>query len=549
MSERLRAILAVVVGMLLASPVAAQTKITSALSGVVSSGAEGAMEGVLVSARKSDGTITVTVVSDQNGAYRFPVKKLSPGRYALSIRAIGYELDGERSADIAASKSSVADLHLVRAANLAAQLTNTEWFMSIPGTDEQKKTLLECMSCHTLERIVRSHYDADAFVPLLTRMANYANNSTVLHPQKRVAARVPKPEVVRKAAEYLATINLSAAPVWPYALKTLPRPRGRATQAIVTEYAMPRETIAPHDVRRDAYGIVWFSEFGESFLGALDPRSGKIAEYPIPVLKPGFPTGALDLEPDADGNLWLALMFQGGLAKFDVKARTFTTWPVQPALNDDATQQSMVMPLRARVDGKVWTNLVDRQVTLRLDLASGAFELIDPFKNAPKGRMHSPYGMTVDARNNLYFMDFGDENIVRMDAATGAATIYPTPTPGSRPRRGMMDAEGRIWFAEFAGNRIGMFDTKEESFHEWEAPTPWTAPYDAAIDKNGEVWSGGMSNDRVLRLDPVSGRMTEYLLQHPTNIRRILVDDTTNPVTFWAGNNHHAAIIRLEPTD
>jgi streptogramin lyase len=549
MSERLRAILAVVVGVLLASPVTAQTKIASALSGVVSSGAEGAMEGVLVSARKSDGTITVTVVSDQNGAYRFPVKKLSPGRYTLSIRAIGYELAGEQSADIAAGKSSVADLHLVKATDLAAQLTNTEWFMSIPGTDEQKKTLLECMSCHTLERIVRSHYDADAFVPLLTRMANYANNSTVLHPQKRVAERVPKPEVVRKAAEYLATINLSAAPVWPYALKTLPRPQGRATQAIVTEFAMPRETIAPHDVRRDTHGTVWFSEFGEPFLGALDPRSGKVAEYPIPVLKPGFPTGALDLEPDADGNFWLALMFQGGLAKFDVKARKFTTWPVQPALNNDATQESMVMPLRARVDGKVWTNLVDRQVILRLDLASGAFELIDPFKNAPNGRVHSPYGMTVDARNDLFFMDFGDENIVRMDAATGAATIYPTPTPQSRPRRGIMDAEGRIWFAEFAANRIGMFDTKEESFREWEAPTPWTAPYDAAIDKNGEVWSGGMSNDRVLRLDPVSGHAIEYLLPHPTNIRRILVDDSTNPVTFWAGNNHHAAIIKLEPTD
>jgi hypothetical protein len=51
MSKRLRAILAVVVGVLLASPVTAQTKTESALSGVVSSGAEGAMEGVLVSAR------------------------------------------------------------------------------------------------------------------------------------------------------------------------------------------------------------------------------------------------------------------------------------------------------------------------------------------------------------------------------------------------------------------------------------------------------------------------------------------------------------------
>jgi virginiamycin B lyase len=547
MNELLRAVLAAAITALLAGPVAAQTDV--ALSGVVSSAAEGAMEGVLVSARKSDSTITLTVASDQNGAYRFPATRLPPGRYALSIRAVGYDLDGEKSATVVAGRGTTADLRLVETKDLAEQLTNTEWFMSIPGTDEQKKTLLECMSCHTLERIVRSHHDADGFVQVLTRMANYANNSTTLHPQKRVAERVPKPEAVRKAADYLATINLSAAPVWSYKLRTLPRPQGRATHAIITEYAMPRETIAPHDVRRDTQGTIWFSEFGEQFLGALDPRNGKVTEYPIPVLKPGFPTGALDLESDADGNFWLALMFQGGLAKFDVTARKFTTWPVQPALNNDTTQESMVMPGEARVDGKVWTNLVDRQVILRLDLASGSFELIDPFKNAPKGRMHSPYGMTVDARNNLYFMDFGDENIVRMDAATGAATIYPTPTLESRPRRGMLDADGHLWFAEFAANKIGMFDTTEESFREWEVPTPWTAPYDATIDKNGEIWSGGMSSDRVLRLDPASGQTIEYLLPHPTNIRRILVDNGTSPVSFWAGNNHHASIIKLEPTD
>ena len=62
-----------------------------ALTGQVTSAAEGAMEGVLVNAKK--GTITITVVSDAQGRYSFPARKLSPGQYALSIRAIGYDLD------------------------------------------------------------------------------------------------------------------------------------------------------------------------------------------------------------------------------------------------------------------------------------------------------------------------------------------------------------------------------------------------------------------------------------------------------------------------
>ncbi len=44
-----------------------------ALTGVVTSAEEGAMEGVLVGAKK--GTITITVVSDAQGRYSFPVQQ------------------------------------------------------------------------------------------------------------------------------------------------------------------------------------------------------------------------------------------------------------------------------------------------------------------------------------------------------------------------------------------------------------------------------------------------------------------------------------------
>ena len=67
-------------------------------------------------------TITVTVVSDQHGAYRFAAKRLSPGAYQLTIRAIGYELDTDRSVEVTAGKNARADLHLVKSEDLAAQL-------------------------------------------------------------------------------------------------------------------------------------------------------------------------------------------------------------------------------------------------------------------------------------------------------------------------------------------------------------------------------------------------------------------------------------------
>ena len=32
-------------------------------------------------------------------------------------------------------------------------------------------------------------------------------------------------------------------------------------------------------------------------------------------------------------------------------------------------------------------------------------------------------------------------------------------------------------------------------------------------------------------------------------IRRVFVDSSTTPVTFWVGSNHGASIIKLEPLD
>jgi virginiamycin B lyase len=103
------------------------------LTGSVTSGEEGAMEGVLVSAQQTGSPITVTVVSDEHGRFRFPDGRLAAGHYALRIRAIGYELDGPQAVELGAAASDVA-LKLRKTSDLAAKLTNSECFMSRPGT-------------------------------------------------------------------------------------------------------------------------------------------------------------------------------------------------------------------------------------------------------------------------------------------------------------------------------------------------------------------------------------------------------------------------------
>ena len=198
---------------------------------------------------------------------------------------------------------------------------------------------------------------------------------------------------------------------------------------------------------------------------------------------------------------------------------------------------------------RFWTNNAGNQEVYRIDLASGKFETFAPMKEIKTPGNHSIYGINSDSKNNLWFMEFQDNYIGKIDAKTTALSLYRAPTERSRNRRGVMDAQDRLWFAEYRGNKIGMFDTKTETFKEWALPTPWSGPYFPVVDKNGEIWTGGMTTDRVTRLDPNTGKAVEYFLPKDTNIRRVFVDDTTPKPVFWTGSNHGGSIVKVEPLD
>jgi hypothetical protein len=313
----------------------------AALTGRVASAEEGPMEGVVVSAKKDGSTISVSVVTNAQGRFAFPAARLEPGHYTLKARAAGYELDGARAADVAADQETKVDIRLKKARNLSAQLTNGEWLTSMPGTDEQKRFLLNCVGCHTLERIMKSTLDADGLLDVIQRMSLYYPGSTPLKPQRLAGSArrdVERGGNGRATAEWLAAVNLSQEPIWTFPLKTQPRLTGKSTRVIITEYDLPNPLIQPHDVMLDREGNVWYSDFGQMFLGKMDPKTGKVTQYPIPVVKPGWPEGTLDLEFDKDDNPWVGVMYQNAIAKFDKKTGKFQMWSTPKEWDTDGGQ-------------------------------------------------------------------------------------------------------------------------------------------------------------------------------------------------------------------
>ena len=135
------------------------------------------------------------------------------------------------------------------------------------------------------------------------------------------------------------------------------------------------------------------------------------------------------------------MMFQGAIAKFDPKTEQFNFYPMPKEQNDNVTQLNM-LGLEHQVDGKIWTNNAGNQEIYRIDLASGKYETLAPMKQIATPGNHTIYGIDSDSKNNLWFMEFQDNYIGRIDAKTGALSLFRAPTERSRNRRGVMDDAG-----------------------------------------------------------------------------------------------------------
>jgi virginiamycin B lyase len=544
---RLTAGAAVLMSPLAAQPVWAQGN--AALTGVVSSDAEGKMEGVVVTAHKPGSIVQVSVTTDAQGRYAFPEDRLEPGKYTIEIRAVGYDTGAPAKATIEAEKTTTADIKLRKAKDLSRQLTNAEWMMSIPGSEDQKAMLLNCTGCHTLERIVRSTHDSDEWTQVISRMMGYGAVSQPVKPQPMLdRSRAGTPEQYRKMADYLATINLSAVDHWAYELKTLPRPKGRDTHAIVTEYSVGGPMTEPHDVLVDKDGMVWFTDFGEMFIDKFDPKTLKLTHYPIKKFKDKAPVGLLSIEFDKAGKIWFDTMYQGSLGCLDPKTGKIAYYPLPPEYNDDRVQLNFT-GLHHEVDGKVWTKSVGTQHIFRVDLKSGKWERFHPTDSLPGG-IKNPgiYQVMADSKNNLWMAEFTEGHLGKIDAKTTQVTWFATPTEHARARRMEIDDQDRVLVTEYRASKVALFDTKAEKFTEYDLPQ-YTFPYRANFDKNGEIWASTMSTDRVVRVNPKTSEAVQYLMPSDTNMRTVAIDNSTSPVTFWVGSNHDHRLVKVEPLD
>jgi virginiamycin B lyase len=535
-------------------PAMAQNHGPAALTGTVSSSEEGKMEGVVVSAKRPGSTIMVSVSTSAQGQYSFPQDRLAPGAYDITIRAVGYTLK-PTTATIASGGPAQLDLTLAKAAHdvLALQMSNSEWMQSAPGTPGQKMALLSCLDCHGLQRPFFSKDNASEMAITVQRMRAHTPNASPNFPSFLQDANEilsgPPTKGQADFGAYIASVNLSTGATWPYQLKTQPRPTGKSTQAIITTYDLPDEA-APHDTLLDNDGNVWFTDFQHQFISKLDPKTGKVTRYPVPVSKPGFSKGGLMVTMDKDGHIWEAMMEQATIAELDPKTGKVSVY-LAPHWDKGDTRFTMIDALHSNVDGKLWTkaNEGDANRMYQFDLATKQFhEFLPP----PGKRTIAGYGLVTDLDNNVYSLDNNpnQRQIWRVDAKTGLPTYFDLPPGIGGARRGHIDSQNRLWFSQFHANRYAMFDPKSGKVTAWDVPVSYAGAYDVGFDDVKYAWGADMSTDLVQRLNVETGEWSSYLLPTSINTRHIDVQKSSDPnvlSSMWTEGQQTSKIVHIEP--
>src|SRR6516165_4271874 len=252
--------------------------------GVVKSANGELLEGIMVQLIAQKNAIRTTVYSNADGRYEFP--RLEAGTYTLRIAQPrefhpfvkeGVTIDGATALpDITLARVTAGEV-LPPTPEIAAQMTGSEWLASLSGTGDEKKLLTtNCNWCHSYQQIFRNHYDEDGWGKIVNRMTKGAGSPLI---NMRPTGRFNDADIARMV-KWLATVRGPQAKDPPFV--TLPRPQGRQTRVVITEYELPRLELATHDVAGDGKGNIWYSPHRSSYIGRLDPRTGAVQEFRIP---------------------------------------------------------------------------------------------------------------------------------------------------------------------------------------------------------------------------------------------------------------------------
>ena len=500
-------------------------------------------EGVGVQLIAPNGVRT-TVYTNGDGKFEFP--KMQSGSYTLRIPSSvpfkpyvreSVSIDGATKLDDIVLERVADSDDLPASPQLESQLSGAEILFNVPGSAEEKAMLQKnCSGCHSWQQIFRNRYDEHSWSLIVDHVMHFTGTAIAV---RNKPMNAPDPEAAM-LTKFLSRVRSPEAQDMP--IRTFPRPRGESTRVVVTEYELPRNLLMLHDAALDAQGNVWYTSHKTRYVGKLDPKTGIVKDYTIP-LTPGAMPGTHHQVVDKNGIVWISENWAHQLNRLDPK-----TGEVHQAKIDSTT------PINAPSFG----NFTLDQQGYVWDGRHGQIVKLDP--NTGQVLQHWPlqadstYDNTI-SYDGKYWGGSGPANwgntVEIMDLQTGKILNLNSGAHMMTAKRGGFDPFGNTWWGGADGSLIEL-NFKAQRIDEFTppiAPHPYTDFYEAMPDKNGEIWAGVLHGRQMLRYNPKTDHWNVYQMPEPYSYdRRTVIDTSTKPATVWYVD-YNGYVVRVQPLD
>ena len=234
---------------------------------------------------------------------------------------------------------------------------------------------------------------------------------------------------------------------------------------------------------------------------------------------------------DGDGFAWYAGNRNGRIGKLDPK-----TGDVKVYMTGEARDpHTMVFD----GSGHIWFTSQQSNRIGRLDMRTGEYRLATPHDTPAR-----PYGIVMDEQGRPWASLLGTNKVVRLDPKTLAVQPFPEATPDSRSRRIEVTADGSVWYGDEPRGYLGRIDPATGKVTEYAMPGGATSkPYALTQDGDGRLWVSQTGPDKKLVVfDPKSEK---FVAVHDVSetVRHMMYDPKTGAMWFGTDANQIGRVL------
>jgi len=293
----------------------------------------------------------------------------------------------------------------------------------------------------------------------------------------------------------------------------------------ITEWVAPTLGQRTRDPVEAPDGSIWWTGMWASLVGRLDPATGEMEEFRLPVSARPH-----SIVPDSQGNIWYTGNSNGTIGRLDPATGEITQYPT---LARDPHSAAF------HPNGDLYFTAQGAGMLGRLDPTTGELKEIQTEAR--------PYGIQVAPNGALWIAYNGTNKIGAMDPETMDVRYYEIPNTASRIRRIGIDSKGVVWYVNSTQGKIGRLDPATGATREWDSPSgPQSHPY-ALVVINDKVWynESGMRPDALVRFDPETEQFQSWAIPSGVGIVRNMWVTRDNNLLIHQSSSNRIGLVKI----